>query len=89
MADKLAKLEKENEALKNKTEIQDQKLNTLMNRDKSKEFDIDTIFEIKNYDSLSSDSFLLIPTELKYSMLQLLLFSNQSKIPCCWIYFYP
>src|SRR5664279_110638 len=35
-------------------------LNTLMNRDKSIQFDIDTIFEIKNYDGLSTDSTSLI-----------------------------
>jgi outer membrane protein TolC len=35
-------------------------LNTLMNRDKSIQFDIDTLFEIKNYDSLSADSSSLI-----------------------------
>src|SRR5450755_2890505 len=31
-------------------------LNTLMNRDKSIQFDIDTLFQLKNYDSLSLDS---------------------------------
>jgi len=31
-------------------------LNTLMNRDKSIQFDIDTLFQLKNYDSLSFDS---------------------------------
>jgi outer membrane protein, heavy metal efflux system len=35
-------------------------LNTLMNRDKSVWFDIDTVYEIKNYDSLSFDSSSLI-----------------------------
>jgi len=52
----------ENTRLQLENEINQKRiiLNTLMNRDKSKEFDIDTIFEIKNYDSLSSDSFLLI-----------------------------
>jgi outer membrane protein TolC len=35
-------------------------LNTLMNRDKSIQFDIDTVFEVKNYDSLSLDSSSLV-----------------------------
>jgi len=34
-------------------------LNTLMNRDKTTFFDIDTLFEIKNYDSLAFDSISL------------------------------
>ena len=35
-------------------------LNTLMNRDKSTDFDIDTLFEIKNYDSVAMDSASLV-----------------------------
>ena len=52
----------ENERLRFENEITQKRimLNTLMNRDKSIQFDIDTLFEIKNYDSLSSDSSSLI-----------------------------
>jgi outer membrane protein TolC len=35
-------------------------LNTLMNRDKSTDFDIDTLFEIKNYDAAAMDSASLV-----------------------------
>jgi outer membrane protein, heavy metal efflux system len=52
----------ENERLRFENEINQKRiiLNTLMNRDKSIQFDIDTLFEIKNYDKLSSDSSSLI-----------------------------
>src|SRR5450432_619474 len=48
----------ENSRLRFENEIVQKRiiLNTLMNRDKTTWFDIDTSFEIKNYDSLSFDS---------------------------------
>jgi outer membrane protein TolC len=50
-----ARLEFENEIVQKRIT-----LNTLMNRDKSSWFDIDTLFKIKTYDSLSSDSSFLV-----------------------------
>ncbi|HZZ76505.1 MAG TPA: TolC family protein, partial [Puia sp.] len=52
----------ENERLQFENEITQKRiiLNTLMNRDKSVQFDIDTLFTIKNYDSLLLDSSSLI-----------------------------
>jgi outer membrane protein, heavy metal efflux system len=52
----------ENSRLQFENEIAQKRiiLNTLMNRDKSTDFDIDTLFEIKNYDSVAMDSASLV-----------------------------
>src|SRR5450755_3460394 len=52
----------ENSRLQFENEISQKRiiLNTLMNRQKSTWFDIDTLYEVKNYDSLSLDSSTLV-----------------------------